>query len=118
MLFDHQKQKSERVKIWRETGALTMMIALNQEKELIDVRIPNYRIRSNKSQQITTMDLFGFGGFYDGYGYGRNHWYGSKEKSKHSKGREDESKKKFDTMQKTMEVRHTVLAKKESDIVC
>mmetsp|Transcript_13492 Transcript_13492/g.19213 ORF Transcript_13492/g.19213 Transcript_13492/m.19213 type:complete len:329 (+) Transcript_13492:63-1049(+) len=52
------------------------------------------------------MDLFfhlyGFGHYgYDGYG--RGHWYGSNEKSRHSLNRENEAKKKFDAMRRTME---------------
>jgi hypothetical protein len=53
------------------------------------------------------MDFFGFlFGYYDDYGYGRgrNHWYSSNEKSRQSQGREDEAKKKFDAMRRTMEV--------------
>eukprot|EP00984_Skeletonema_dohrnii_P000980 scaffold316_cov122-Skeletonema_dohrnii-CCMP3373.AAC.12 len=51
------------------------------------------------------MDLFGYLFALEGYGYGRGHWYGSNEKSKHAKGREEEATKKFDAMRMTMEVR-------------
>ena len=46
--------------------------------------------------------LFAYGGYYHD-GYGRSHWYGSREKSRHSQNREDEAKKKFDAMKMTME---------------
>jgi len=54
------------------------------------------------------MDLFGYLFALEGYGYGHgrsHHWYGSNEKSKHAKGREEEATKKFDAMKMTMEVR-------------
>jgi hypothetical protein len=57
-----------------------------------------------RSERINNMDFFGYLFGYDGYGYGgRSHWYGANEKSRHSKSREDEAKKKFDAMKRTME---------------
>lgn len=51
------------------------------------------------------MDFFGIplGLFYGDYYGGRSHWYGRREKSRHSQGREDEAKKKFNKMKSQME---------------
>ena len=56
---------------------------------------------STHQQRARDMDFFGL--FYGDYYGGRSHWYGGREKSRHSQGREDEAKKKFNKMKSQME---------------